>query len=97
MLRGGEEEEGEGYRHFCQHFRPAGGKCTECDKCDLYRGEDQDEVVRRAGELAEKSWREREGMVGVEGLNVNVGNEKGSMIWGIQETMDWWVSRVLVC
>ena len=53
--------EGEGYRHFCQHFRPMGGRCTECDRCDLYRGEDDDEIVRRAGERAEREWRHREG------------------------------------
>ena len=29
---------GEGYRHFCEHFRPNGGRgCTECSKCDLCR------------------------------------------------------------
>ncbi|MCJ1356345.1 MAG: hypothetical protein MMC33_006340 [Icmadophila ericetorum] len=56
-----EDGGGEGYRHFCQHFRPSGGRCTECERCDLYRGEDEDEVVRRAGEKAEREWRIREG------------------------------------
>ena len=65
----GNAEGAEGYRHFCEHFRPtASKKCTECDKCDLYREEDEDEAVRRAGEQAEQDWREREGMVGVKGL-----------------------------
>ncbi|MCJ1486665.1 hypothetical protein MMC06_006843, partial [Schaereria dolodes] len=91
------EEEGEGYRHFCQHFRPAGGRCTECERCDLYRGEDEDEVVKRAGEMAEKEWREREGMVGVEGLSVDGFKEKGwggsGRICGVQELVDWWVRQ----
>lgn len=63
-LRDAPVDEPEGYRHFCQHFRPAGGRCAECDKCDLYRGEDEEEVVRRAGERAEREWREREGLAG---------------------------------
>ncbi|KAF2403476.1 hypothetical protein EJ06DRAFT_527100 [Trichodelitschia bisporula] len=51
----------EGYGHFCQHFRAAGGQCTECEKCDLYRAEDEDVVVKRAKERAEKEWWENEG------------------------------------
>lgn len=71
----GNAEGAEGYRHFCEHFRPtASKKCTECDKCDLYREEDEDEAVRRAGEQAEHDWREREGMVGVKGLEGAVDN-----------------------
>lgn len=79
----GNAEGAEGYRHFCEHFRPtAGRKCTECDKCDLYREEDEDEAVRKAGEQAEQEWREREGMVGVKGLEGAV--EKMGVIDG------WW-------
>jgi hypothetical protein len=52
--------EGEGYRHFCEHFRPAGGRCQECSKCDLYALEDEAVVVRRAKEAAEREWLERE-------------------------------------
>jgi len=51
----------EGYGHFCQHFRELGGRCKECDRCDLYLVEDEDAVVRRAAERAEKEWVEREG------------------------------------
>jgi len=51
----------EGYGHFCQHFRELGGRCKECDRCDLYIVEDEDAVVRRAAERAEKEWKEREG------------------------------------
>lgn len=53
---------GEGYRHFCEHFRPDGGRgCTECSKCDLYRHEDDEVVVKKAKERAEKQWMEKEG------------------------------------
>lgn len=52
---------GEGYRHFCEHFRPNGGRgCTECTKCDLYRCEDEDETVSKAKEAAEREWLARE-------------------------------------
>lgn len=66
-----DREGGEGYRHFCEHFRPLPGqKCTECDKCDLYKSEDEEALVRQAGEQAEREWREREGMVGVKSLGL---------------------------
>ncbi|EPE26092.1 RING/U-box [Glarea lozoyensis ATCC 20868] len=53
---------GEGYRHFCEHFRPNGGRgCTECSKCDLYRCEDDEVVVKKAKEEAERQWVEKEG------------------------------------
>lgn len=78
----GDAEGAAGYRHFCEHFRPtAGKKCTECEKCDLYREEDEDEAVRRAGETAEQEWRQREGMIGVKGLEGAVGNIAGSDGW----------------
>ncbi|KAJ9637108.1 hypothetical protein H2204_005033 [Knufia peltigerae] len=80
---GDNTEGGEGYRHFCEHFRPTPGmKCSECDKCDLYRAEDEDAQVKSAGEEAERQWREREGMVGVRGLEDAVGNVAGEdTIW----------------
>ncbi|EKD19789.1 RING finger protein (Zin) [Drepanopeziza brunnea f. sp. 'multigermtubi' MB_m1] len=53
---------GEGYRHFCEHFRPNGGRgCTECSKCDLYRCEDDEVVVKKAKEDAERLWMDKEG------------------------------------
>lgn len=96
----GKGEGGEGYRHFCQHFRPAGGKCGECDKCDLYRDVDDEGVVGMAGVLAEKQWREKEGMVGVEGIGG--GKEMGQGRWWegewtVQGISDWWVEGVLTC
>ena len=52
---------GEGYRHFCEHFRPNGGKgCAECSKCDLYRCEDDEVVLKKAKEVAERQWMEKE-------------------------------------
>lgn len=61
--------DGEGYRHFCEHFRPNGERgCTECTKCDLYRCEDDEVVVRKAKEEAERRWMEKEG--------ANVNDEK---------------------
>lgn len=53
---------GEGYRHFCEHFRPTGGRgCGQCNKCDLYRCEDEEVVVRKAKEEAERRWLEAGG------------------------------------
>ena len=51
----------EGYGHFCQHFREAGGRCSGCDRCDLYIVEDEEGTIRRAAIQAEKDWLEREG------------------------------------
>jgi hypothetical protein len=50
-----------GYQHFCQHFRPMGGQCKDCDSCDLYRMEDDKTVVEEARKRAEKEWWEGEG------------------------------------
>ena len=93
----GNAEGAEGYRHFCEHFRPtAGKKCTECDKCDLYREEDEDEAVKRAGELAEQEWRHREGMVGVKGLEGAVENIAGSAGWWETCVYGDWTSQGVV-
>lgn len=67
----------EGYAHFCQHFRPNGGRCGECERCDLYGDEDEDVVVRRAAEEAERVWREKEeGGKTREGINEEEGKLK---------------------
>ena len=53
---------GEGYRHFCDHFRPNGKSgCTECDRCDLYQIEDDQAVLKKAKEQAELKWLKKEG------------------------------------
>lgn len=51
----------EGYGHFCQHFRPGGGRCGECERCDLYGDEDEEAAIRSAAQQAELAWREKEG------------------------------------
>ena len=51
----------EGYGHFCQHFRELGGRCTECERCDLYIVENEEGTIRKAAMQAEKEWLEREG------------------------------------
>ena len=97
----GREQGGEMYSHFCQHFRPGGGKCRDCDKCDLYKGDDEEGLVRLAGEHAEKEWREREGMVGVEGIGGGPESSIRGRWWEseslVQEFFDWWVEKVIVC
>ncbi|KAL1954431.1 hypothetical protein VTO42DRAFT_1201 [Malbranchea cinnamomea] len=60
-----EDEEPEGYQHFCEHFRAnPGSRCTQCTKCDLYAAEDEEAIVQRAGEKAEREWRARHGLLG---------------------------------
>ena len=92
---------GEGYRHFCQHFRPVGGRCKECDKCDLYRDEDNESLVRKAGAMAEREWREKEGMVGVKGVGggqeIAASKALWEKDWTIQDVLDCWVENVLTC
>ena len=85
---------GEGYRHFCEHFRPNGGRgCTECSKCDLYRCEDDEVVVKKAKEEAERQWMEKEG-------NVLGGDEKIRKVleekWKSNADGSWWDARWLM-
>lgn len=54
----------EGYSHFCQHFRPNGGRCVECERCDLYGNEDEELAIRRAAEAEEREWRDKERVKG---------------------------------
>lgn len=97
----GRVDGGEGYRHFCQHFRAAGGACKECDRCDLYKIEDDEGVVRKAGALAEKQWREKEGMIGVGGIGGGQEAASKKPSWEklgtMQGLLDWWVGEVLTC
>lgn len=92
---------GEGYRHFCQHFRPAGGACVDCGNCDLYRAEDEFDMTKRAGEAAEREWRKREGMVGVQGIGGTHDDGTTSRWWGnyptAQGLLDWWIQAVITC
>ena len=96
-------EDTHGYRHFCEHFRVNPGKpCTECQKCDLYRSEDEDAIANRAGEIAEQEWRVKEGMVGVEGLGEMPGNQRNGLLmtampgeWTLQGVVDWTVAQLI--
>ena len=108
----GENEGGEGYRHFCEHFRPSGGRCTVCERCDLYRSEEEDVLVRRAGEEAEREWRDKEGgkmseesRKEVEGLRFDHDGIVGRMgvwerfvqgHWTVQGVSDWVIGQIVV-
>lgn len=79
---------GIGYQHFCQHFRAVpGSRCEECDKCDLYRVEDEAVVVGRAKERAEREWWSRQGVGAQEGLRERAGRQR---VGGGEESW-WWV------
>lgn len=75
----------EGYQHFCQHFRAAGGQCKECEKCDLYRNEDETAVVKKAKVIAEKEWWENEG----KGVSKDFVDKNQPLLGG-----NWWEWRV---
>jgi hypothetical protein len=81
---------GEGYRHFCEHFRPNGGRgCSECNKCDLYRCEDDEVVVRKAKEEAERRWLEKEGKEAGVGKAEDVRSLLGGT--GCDNGLEWWI------
>lgn len=92
---------GAAYTHFCQHFRPAGGKCGSCNRCDLYQADDEEMLIRKAGETAEKEWREREGIFG--GKSIGRASEATPEIkqwlrfWRVQKWLDWWVGELVLC
>ncbi|ORE06621.1 hypothetical protein BCV72DRAFT_227974 [Rhizopus microsporus var. microsporus] len=47
----------ESYKHFCDHFRAIpGSRCTKCNKCDLYKTEPEDQVIRSAAEKAKTEY-----------------------------------------
>jgi hypothetical protein len=52
----------EGYRHFCDHFRPDGDPrpCKECDRCNLWESEDTDKILQAAREEVERKWKDTE-------------------------------------
>lgn len=43
------------YDHFCSHFRPGGGRCGQCDKCDLYKTDDTP-AVKQAAAIAARDY-----------------------------------------
>ncbi|KAH6611949.1 hypothetical protein C7974DRAFT_406651 [Boeremia exigua] len=87
----------EGYHHFCQHFRERPGEtCRECSKCDLYRVEDEERVMKRARDSAEAEWWESQGDGAQKGLKNEVGKGKRKGVFGAGKK-DWegWVEGVL--
>ncbi|OAL48102.1 hypothetical protein IQ07DRAFT_589570 [Pyrenochaeta sp. DS3sAY3a] len=81
----------ENYQHFCGHFRERPGQvCGECNKCDLYRVEDEDKVVKKAKEQAEREWWDRQGDGAKVGLKKEV--SKGQGVLGLKKTS--WEARV---
>ncbi|KAI8938537.1 hypothetical protein NX059_004423 [Plenodomus lindquistii] len=88
----------EGYQHFCGHFRERPGMpCGECQKCDLYRVEDEERVVKRAKDKAEAEWWEQQGEGAREGLEKEVGKDGGkSGVLGLRRgTWEGWLETVL--
>ena len=96
----------EGYHHFCQHFRERPGmSCPECNKCDLYRVEDDEVLVKRARERAEREWWEKHGNGNgkgkAEGLQKGVGRElsgwdgKGKGRLSVVKNWDQWLEKVI--
>ncbi|KNG52026.1 hypothetical protein DDE82_008654 [Stemphylium lycopersici] len=90
----------EGYQHFCGHFRERPGQpCDECNKCDLYRVEDEDRVVKRAKDAAEAEWWAAQGESAKEGLQKEVGKDEGLVGKGVlgMKRGNWeaWIETVL--
>ncbi|KAF2847091.1 hypothetical protein T440DRAFT_471405 [Plenodomus tracheiphilus IPT5] len=88
----------EGYQHFCGHFRERPGMpCGECDKCDLYRVEDEERVVKRAKDRAEAEWWEQQGEGAREGLEKEVGKDGGKVgVLGLKRgNWEGWLEGVL--
>ena len=94
---------GEGYRHFCDHFRPEGDPrpCTQCRKCNLWESEDEEAVLRRAKEEAERRWLETEKRelsgaekaflaTGIAGTGTSTG---AAAVFGITRSETWEVVR----
>ncbi|KAL5413992.1 hypothetical protein PMIN04_009203 [Paraphaeosphaeria minitans] len=87
---------GVGYQHFCQHFRAMpGAKCAECEKCDLYRVEDEGVTIARARERAEREWWDAQGGRAQEGLKVRAGRVRAGRERAGVDTdhkWRWWVT-----
>lgn len=88
----------EGYHHFCQHFRDRPGEqCRECQKCDLYRVEDEERVIARAKDTAEREWwaAQGEGAKDKVGLKKEVGKGKRVVVRKSRKDWEGWIERVL--
>ena len=93
--------QGGAYGHFCQHFRPHGGHCTECDRCDLYLGIDDEEAVQLAGQLAEREWRQRQQpskQLNRRPLGAETrAKDEVSNEWSLQSLFGWFITESLTC
>lgn len=96
----------EGYAHFCQHFRVSGGRCQECDRCDLYKVEDEEAIIKRAAAKAEQDWREKEGIAALDKLDFRSRDKLGSVAdevirgssqshWTLDDALDEFLDLVL--
>ncbi|CAN9105312.1 unnamed protein product [Alternaria alternata] len=90
----------EGYQHFCGHFRERPGQpCGECNKCDLYRVEDEERVVKRAKDRAEAEWWEAQGEGAKEGLQKEVDKNEGHVVKGVaglkRGSWEGWIEGLL--
>lgn len=55
----------ESYKHFCGHFRAVpGSKCTECNKCDLYKTDPEDQAIELAAEKAKHQYLQANPQIG---------------------------------
>lgn len=79
-----------------------GGSCGECERCDLYGGEEgEGERVEVAGRRAEREWRERWGLMKgggdvvkeKSGKGKEEDKEEGRTIQGV---VNWWVRSVVI-
>jgi len=75
----------EGYQHFCEHFRHIpGSACTECDKCDLYKTEDEAIAIDRAAREAEAEYIRTSGLP--DGIDL-VANVRAGLVGGYDNNM----------
>ncbi|KAK9370705.1 hypothetical protein V1509DRAFT_616589 [Lipomyces kononenkoae] len=84
----------EGYQHFCEHFRPIPGRvCTECDKCDLYKVEDEGQAALRAAKRAEEEFIRNNGVpsgMDLKGKVVGPGGHEVAVNTGVLKTIESW-------
>ncbi|CAN9098510.1 unnamed protein product [Alternaria sp. RS040] len=71
----------------------------ECNKCDLYRVEDEERVVKRAKDRAEAEWWEAQGEGAKEGLQKEVDKNEGHVVKGVaglkRGSWEGWIEGLL--
>lgn len=64
----------ESYSHFCQHFRDRPGTaCNQCNKCDLYKTDPEDELVQRASARARNQYLQAHPQAANQTNNIRIG------------------------